>query len=142
MCKVYLAGRYGRREELKGYADELEDYGIISTATWLLGGHDEPYEGMTEDEFRTECAEVDLADIDEADMLIAFTEPRVDNVSYTRGGRHVELGYAIAQSKEIHIIGPRENVFCHLEQLHVWESWKQFMDSFVRVHYDLDLGLV
>lgn len=54
--------------------------------------------------------------------LIAFTErPRANLAS--RGGRHVELGMAIALSKTIVIVGPRENVFCTLPGIVHHDTW-------------------
>lgn len=138
MHKVYLAGRYGRREELAGYAAQLEDYGIETTSRWLSGDHDDPAAGETREQFRMRCAEIDLFDVDEADTLIAFTEDRSMGVKGAgRGGRHVELGYAIALHKGIHLVGPRENVFCWLPGVQHWDTWHKFMKDYVSEHYNL-----
>lgn len=45
--KIYLAARYGRREELAGYRKELEAEGHIVTSRWLRGNHDLPLEAPT-----------------------------------------------------------------------------------------------
>lgn len=110
--RVYLAGRYSRRVELAGYADELRSYGLEITSRWLLGNHqaenDELHRGAAAERFAAE----DVADLDAADVLLAFTEP--PRSSSSRGGRHVEFGYALAQGKPILVVGPREHVFCCL----------------------------
>jgi nucleoside 2-deoxyribosyltransferase len=110
--KIYLASRYSRREELAGYAKRLEETGHhVVTARWLQGLH-EADERTAAIELRQRFAYEDLADLDEADVLVAFTEEPYKIA--TRGGRHVELGYALAKGKLVVIVGPVENVFCSL----------------------------
>lgn len=121
-AKVYLAARYSRRAELLGYVTELARRGFHVTSRWLAGDHQAP--DATEDaaamNLKVKWAQEDLQDIEEADILIAFTEkPRSDA---TRGGRHVELGYALAAGKAVVVIGPIENVFCALCNAHDY-SW-------------------
>lgn len=139
MVKAYLASRFSRYPEMVKYADELEDYGIIVNSRWIRGNH-ELHEGtdMRDYDFNQSCAIDDIEDIEDAEIFITFTEKPNDDPSYSRGGRHVEFGYAYAFNKEIHVIGGRENVFHYLGGITVWESWKAFM-SFVRENYDLEL---
>lgn len=133
---VYLAGRYGRRQELAGYAAELGDRGVIVTSQWLAGPgqrrvggttlgpeRERAIEAGTTEAFalRGECASQDLADIAAADVLIAFTEPPTS--AYSRGGRHVELGVALATNKTVIVVGPRENVFHCLPGLWHYDDW-------------------
>lgn len=123
--KVYLASRYSRREELLGYAAELAEHGIEVTARWIQGLHEVPPEGMEVDspEHHQWCAEDDIADVEAADLLVAFTEPEGSIAGRGRGGRHVELGYAIAKGKHVIVCGHRENVFCHLPGLGFAADW-------------------
>lgn len=113
--KIYFAGRYGRREELKRIAEEIEErfQYVEVTSRWLNGEH-ESKDGSASVEEMGECAQEDLADIERSDMVWCFTEePGV----CSRGGRHVELGYALDLFGDwnwISIIGPVENVFCAL----------------------------
>ena len=127
---IYLAGRYGRREELAGYAKQLEAKGHHVTSRWLAGEHEAKDEKPTMMEAQG-WAEHDLDDIEYADWLVAFTEG--PECTHARGGRHVELGYAIALSRycfmRIVIIGPRENVFCNLEEVEQFDSFEDFMGS-------------
>ena len=127
---IYLAARYGRREELLGYKAELEAEGHSVPARWLLGEH-QANDGALEVEAATESipsiarafAEDDIADLKAADLLIAFSEvPRGTHGS--RGGRHVELGLALAWGKPIIVIGPAENVFHTLPQIQRWPTWE------------------
>ena len=92
--KIYLAGRYSRRKELFGYAQELGLLGHRITALWLQGKHEAKDAEPTHEEARS-WAESDILGIDRADMVVAFTEGP-DCPGKARGGRHVELGYALA----------------------------------------------
>jgi nucleoside 2-deoxyribosyltransferase len=58
---------------------------------------------------------MDLDDIDRADALVLMTMPV--GTMFSSGGRMVELGYAIGTGKRIFILGPRENIFCHLPRV-------------------------
>lgn len=131
--KVYLAARYSRRLELAGYARELRDLGIEVTSRWLLGLHDTPPEGVAPEgvEHWRWCAEDDIADVDAADVLVALTEPEGNVVGRGRGGRHVELGYAIARGKAVIVVAHRENVFCCLPQITFAPSWGEAVDCLV-----------
>ena len=74
-------------------------------------------------------ASEDLEDIRRADVVICFTEePRSNN---SRGGRHVEFGYALGLGKTIVIVGPRENVFYCIrnERIAQYETWRGYDDD-------------
>lgn len=133
---IYLAGRYSRRLELSSYRDQLTELGIRVTSRWLNGAHQlddqghplgDDAERMFEDgsplvdHWRPKFATDDFDDVLAADTLIAFTEePRS---GHSRGGRHVELGIALAAGKRIIVVGPRENVFCWLPQVAQFDTW-------------------
>lgn len=107
---IYLAARYSRREELLPHKAALEAAGWEVTSRWLLGNHqaqnDDLHPGAAAERFGLE----DLDDLMRAGVLVHFTEPPRQS-STSRGGRHVEHGYALAMGKRIIIVGPRENVF-------------------------------
>ena len=86
-----------RRRELLAYADHLKTLRFTITARWLLGLH----EGLPE---RT-CALDDAEDVHLADTLLFFAEPESSN--YSRGGRHVEFGMAVAWGKRVITMSPR-----------------------------------
>lgn len=140
--KVYLAARYSRIDELNGYKADLEALGYQVPARWLLGEHrmidGQPgpqNEGFAKDDWR---------DIEQASVFVAFTEdPRT---AASRGGRHVEFGIALTLREirsrtlatppdaglvpdpdlpwpEIHVVGPKENVFYYLAACQHHESW-------------------
>jgi hypothetical protein len=138
--RVYLAARYSRRLELCGYRAALAQHGITVTSRWLNGCHQLDNHGgpITDDgerrfqagdpavdHLRQHFATEDVADVLAADTLVAFTEqPRA---AATRGGRHVELGIALAARKQVVIVGPRENVFCWLPHVQHHPTWPEFM---------------
>ena len=126
--RVYLAAPYRRRDELRGYRDELETAcehpdevhhdplkGIHVTVTsrWLDGDRLLPEErAASNPEAGRPFAEKDVRDVSSADLLVLFTEEVRNN---HRGGYHVEFGLAIALGKMLAIVGPRMNVFHTLE---------------------------
>jgi hypothetical protein len=141
---VYLAARYSRRLELCRYRSQLAAIGIDVNSRWLNGSHQldnsgrpigDDGEALVE-EFRFESAQApaplrekfatdDRDDVLAASLLVAFTEvPRTSN---SRGGRHVELGIAIGAGIPVVVIGPRENVFCHLPEVEHYDTWDAFL---------------
>jgi hypothetical protein len=100
--KLYLAARYERREEIAKI--RVEGHEIVSR--WLTGSHDSMDSA--------DAAAEDLADVASADALVLFADPPG---IFSRGGRHVEFGYALALGKEIWVVGGPENVFQHLPQV-------------------------
>jgi nucleoside 2-deoxyribosyltransferase len=128
--KFYLAGSYGRREELEGYAKELEALGHTVTSRWLSGAHDKEWGHLeNQDPTSDACApyaklwsDEDLADVRDADVLILFADNH--NV---RGGKHFEAGYATALGKHVHVIGHAELTFHRIETVHIYPSWPDFL---------------
>jgi len=140
--KFYLAARYSRRIELCGYRANLAALGIEVTSRWLGGGRQLDNQGMpitdtgeqrfeagdpAVDYLRAHFAVEDMADVMAAETLVAFTEP--PRTAASRGGRHVELGLALAAGKRVVVVGPRENVFCWLPQVEHHDRWAGFLAS-------------
>lgn len=105
--RVYLAARFERKHEMELLAEKYDPW-INFTSRWHglatdnESGHDE--------NFLRECAEADLEDIRNCTHFVLFSE----GDGATRGGRHVEFGYAFAKAKMIHIVGSKENIFHNL----------------------------
>lgn len=122
--RIYLAGRYSRKEELRKYAEELEKRGHVCTSEWLYGDYPRGADGLSleaPNDERTRVAEQDRADIERCDVFIGFMEPPR---SGGRGGRHVEMGMALALKKMVFIVGPAENVFCCLPEVVAFENFE------------------
>ena len=90
-------------------------------STWL--DETKKPEGMPSDIFKKKLAVKDLAEIKSADLFALDTE-----VPSERGGKEVELGFALGQfqSKLIYIVGPQRNVFHQLAD-RVFETWEDFI---------------
>lgn len=139
---MYLAARYSRRVELCAYRDDLIAAGCEVTSRWLNGTH-EAIDGTASHEQRGAWAQEDLEDIDAAEVLIAFTESA--DSGHSRGGRHVELGYALSRHRmpargryghwlmeEVHVVGPAENLFCAYPGVLRHETWPRCLAVLLR----------
>ena len=123
--KIFLSARYGRKEELRGYAEELAALGHAVTSSWVYR-QDEADDDSLSFVAARGLALADLIQIYNSDVFIAFTEQ--PESPYGRGGRHVEFGFAMfgygeGLLKAIIAVGPRENVFHALPEVHQINSW-------------------
>jgi len=142
---VYLAARYSRREELLSYRAQLEAMGFTVTSRWLNGAHQVDNNGLQlgddgerlveacADPIAGDFATEDMADVAAAYTVVAFTEPPRSSAS--RGGRHVELGMALAWAKRVIVVGPRENVFCWLPYVEHFDEWHGAFDALCAVSF-------
>jgi nucleoside 2-deoxyribosyltransferase len=105
--KIYLASNYSTHPAMRDRAKELRDLGHEVVAEWISGTHN--MDGAYAD---AKYAELDLRDIDAADAIILFTDSPPG--SRSRGGKHVEFGYALAKGKRLFIVGTPANIFHHL----------------------------
>lgn len=133
MTRFYVSARFGRQQEARRVAEEVaEATGWECTARWLDATPDDDALAHHDRARMMGAAILDIDDVRRADVMFALTEDVGDDTSYydcygeriprevpaswARGGRHVEVGYAIASSIPVIVIGPRENVFhglCH-----------------------------
>ena len=121
---IYLAGRYGRKAEIKEAADILETKGYRIASRWVYNVGEEP----TSIRHRYLEAIRDYHNLAEADIFMAFTED--PESAWVRGSRHVEMGLAIAWRKDIIVIGPKENIFCHLPGImKVYCNWEEYQET-------------
>jgi hypothetical protein len=120
--RIYIAARFARRAQLTVVARELEAAGAELTSRWLTTTPG-PLESdqLDPDSLGGQMALMDLADVRSADVCIAFTESPGE--AQGRGGRHTELGIAIALGRRIILVGPREHVFHCLPEIEQFDSW-------------------
>lgn len=113
---IYLAARYSRRLELCQFRDRIEAQGHRVVSRWLETewASRPDQSSAAPPEYREKYAVIDLEDVDAADCVISFTEATGDG---SRGGRHVEFGYALGKLKRCVVVGHRENLFHHLPQV-------------------------
>lgn len=107
--KIYIAAPYPTRDAAIAAMHQLEALGHMITSRWL----------KAPDELADEHARKDLADVAEADALIALNPAGWEDIG--TGGRHVELGYALALDKQIVLVGRRSNIFHYLSHVRVIE---------------------
>lgn len=118
MAKVYLAGSYARRNELFDRAKELVQAGHTVTSRWLKGNDLLPVK---------EQVAMDLVDLGAADTVLSFTGPEGQ---YHSGGRHVELGYAMAMNayggkRRLMLVGWPENIFHYANSIENFPTFEQ-----------------
>jgi hypothetical protein len=105
--RIYIAGLFEDRPRLRTIRVRLQAAGHQVTSSWL----DEPDDVMSErpgtwDDTAAGIARRDLSEIAQSDLLAVDTFG-----TGTRGGREVELGYAMGIGKQAVIVGPARNVF-------------------------------
>lgn len=123
---IYLSTRFSRQGEMLAVRQRLEKLGHDCVSRWL----DEPSPEEQVGDWQERVAEDDLEDIEGADIFVLFTDG-ADSPDAWRGGRHVELGFALGRGRSVVLIGPRENVFHHLEQVAVFpdlEAWLAMLE--------------
>ena len=124
--KIYLSACYRRQLEMQRIARELETFGHEITSRWVL---EEPF--VEEEHFqplpnRARRAQRNLLDLAQSDCLIAFTERPPSGQG--RGGRHVELGIALANGLKTIVVGWQENLFHTLVEF--YPSWEEAKPRF------------
>lgn len=130
--KIYLAGRYSIRDQLKEYRDTLRMNGHEVTSRWLDFEDDNPDAFPPDDgtasshaapELRQMVAQMDVDDVKDADAIMLFTSELG-----RRGGMFVEWGIAIALDKVLVLIGPEINVFQHYPGTLQYNSFEEALD--------------
>lgn len=126
--KLYIAGRYARRDEFSLLRIPLRQAGITVTSRWLDEKHS--LIGSTSELTPTErvlTALKDVEDVVAADGLLFFAEAPYDQPP--RGGRHVEFGMAIALGKPIFVIGEAENIFHYYPDVKHFSTFEEFLQN-------------
>lgn len=106
--RVYVAGRFSRRHEFRRFADALTTAGHSITSRWLYSEDHHLELGGTPSPAATAAAR-DLEDVRAATVCVAFTER--SGRRQGRGGRHVELGVALALGLRLIVVGDPEHIF-------------------------------
>jgi hypothetical protein len=121
--RIYIAGAYAARDVLRGEKEFFEAKGHTVTSTWLQGTR-AITPGTVGTSPESSLADVkqhaidDLAQVAESDAVVLYTaealvrlEPSLAEALLTSGGRHVEMGYALAMGIPVVVVGPQENIF-------------------------------
>ena len=130
--RIYLASRWGRKQEMKQLSNYLRVWGQTVTSHWV----EEPKMDQKEDGNYTEdwhpdpdvsvdVARRDLRAITGSTHLVLFTDRSRAGVT---GGRHCEFGFALAHPFVLTaVVGPLTNPFHYLANFK-FEDTHQFMD--------------
>jgi hypothetical protein len=113
---------------MKSISRVLEHNGMTVTSRWLEERI--PESSQLHDvtpAFCRETAIADLQDICKSDTMVFFSED--PTIGTPRGGRHFEMGYALAMGKDIHIIGKHENIFHFLPCIKLHNSVEDFLEA-------------
>ena len=111
MTRFYLAARYSRRDSIRELIPEFRNVGLDLRARWLHGTHTiaADAEEAEADAQGRQFAQDDYEDVTAARFMVAYNPE--EDYRTGRGGRHVELGIALAQAKPVLLVGGRENIF-------------------------------
>lgn len=121
--KIYIAAPFAARPYAKRIAEALQNAGHVVTSTWVLSERAINAESIGTSPVTTQRAAEDHAwgdfnDIDRADILLHITSsaaladnPDLPEEWLHTGGRHVEVGWALATDTPVHYIGEPENIF-------------------------------
>ena len=144
--RIYIAAPYAARAQVADAATFLAEHGHECTSTWKDGSR-EIHDGtvgtsaVSTDEEVTKHAGGDLKDIKDSDLLVAFTSEYVTRTQdiperwLHTGGRHVEMGYALALELPIIVVGTPENVFQRAAfclEAHDLQDVVNIIDEFIR----------
>jgi nucleoside 2-deoxyribosyltransferase len=131
--KVYVAARWDDRPDAVLIKTFLEENHVLVTSTWLTDHDNQSMDALKArgpqlvvKESR-ERAVKDFEDIDRADCFLQYS-PRKGFKQGT-GGKHVEMGYAMARGKSIFIMGERENIFHYHPTVRLVDSVASFLRS-------------
>ena len=130
---IYLAASYSRRPEIEVYAEQLRGMSHGVTSRWHQG-RNTPITGSDDmQRFAHQYARGDIADIEAAELYIAFTTTPMPSevpgapactAPYKAGGTHVEFGIAVALARKLWVVGPRENIFHFMDEVVVFDDWE------------------
>jgi hypothetical protein len=130
--KVYLAGYLETAGSMRQARNLLSLYGYEVTSRWIDEGDDqrirrlEVWAGKIDDDpsmFELFALQ-DLIDLDEAKNMIFFS---AGDGRLSSGGRHLEMGYALAKGYPVVIIGKRENVFQALPYFGRFDTLEEYL---------------
>lgn len=105
--RVYIAAPYPLKDNAAQLRALLKQHGIDCTSRWIDGPYALPDDVNAND---------DLQDVLNAHAVVAINPTEFHNVG--TGGRHIEVGYALAHAIPVFILGGQSNVF-HALCMHV-----------------------
>lgn len=125
--RIYLAASFSHRPEMERIADALTLAGHTVTSRWVYDRNDQNTNDvvMSRPDLARAIAERDLEDIDAAEILVTFTYEGPNS----RGGRHIETGYAIGRGMPVVTVGAPHNVFHLLPHVRAYATKWSFLEA-------------
>lgn len=127
--KYYLASSFDRKEEMQGVAAVVEALGHEVVSSWVFGDQQERADihalnsGYDEAlKLYGRIAQKNISDVTECDVLAQFTE-----IGSFSTGSHVEFGAAMSLGKDLHVVGPLNNVFHADPDVLHFENWPRYV---------------
>lgn len=112
--KLYVAGKWGDREEIDRLMDQLETRGHQITHRWTrFEQHDQGSQTLVDNlpysvDHLSHAAVFDIRGVQEAEMVLVFmTDPK-----YAYRGSFTEIGCALGLNKQVFVVCPDENAYC------------------------------
>ena len=122
--KIYVAGKFGDRKQIKGYMDELVKLGHTITHDWTS------FESENADKNRmAQSAVKDIEAVRNCDVLVLF----LTDSKYAYRGSFTELGCGLGLNKQIIIVNPDElsycttNIFYHDPSITHVKTWDEML---------------
>jgi len=118
--RLYIAAH--SQDAAKRLKRELEQRGHVCTARWIS---DASFARKTDDEAKSAAAVMDLEDVLAGrDGLVLLSESEGVMVP---GGKHVEMGFALAKEYPIYVIGRRENTLQYHPSVKSYATLEAFL---------------
>lgn len=127
MIKVFIAGRWTRKDELRAIKRALDtDRRVEALSSWLeIEGDDD---GLHDPKRARREGLADLNEVTKADVLF------LDTWGDGGGGRYVELGAHMAKRWQTGMrvrVGPPKTIYDHVVH-HSFESWAEAIEWFAQ----------
>ena len=121
--KFYLCAPTSMAREMEFHRFSIYRSGHVVTSRWHTGKLGNPRLELN-DPMILQRAIDDIRDLENSDVLIAFTGPA------GRGGRHYETGYAAGNGIDVWLIGQMEHAFhsLHYHPGKQFDSWQECLD--------------
>lgn len=125
--KIYIASRWDDRDDALMIKKFIEERGLICTSTWLTPHDEQSMDALKKAviEKPRQRAIKDFEDIDASDVYLVYS-PTKSHRNGT-GGKHVEMGYAMAKGKTCVLVGVRENIFHYHPAVRVVDGVEAFL---------------
>ena len=125
MKTVYIAAPNTAHAEASAAAEQIEDSGAAGVVSgWHESWKPHHAYGEATAALLEAEAEHDLLDLSFASHLLVLEN---QNDSASRGGRHTELGFALARHLAVAIVGERSNVFHYLPDVRAFGSVEEYI---------------